>query len=44
MLASLKLRLADANKAVQTLALDVASWLAIGMGKPFDVINLEYLS
>lgn len=36
MLASLKLRLADANKAVQTLALDVVSRLAVGMGKPFE--------
>ncbi|POV97777.1 hypothetical protein PSTT_14859 [Puccinia striiformis] len=34
--ASLKLRLADANKAVQTLALDVVSRLATGMGKPFE--------
>ncbi|PLW07076.1 hypothetical protein PCANC_25979 [Puccinia coronata f. sp. avenae] len=36
LLASLKLRLADANKAVQTLALDVVSRLATGMGKPFE--------
>lgn len=34
--ASLKLRLADANKAVQTLALDVISRIASGMGKPFE--------
>ncbi|KAG6868374.1 hypothetical protein C0993_004020 [Termitomyces sp. T159_Od127] len=32
----LKARLADQNKAVQTLALDIISRIAIGMGKPFE--------
>ncbi|KAG0145811.1 hypothetical protein CROQUDRAFT_658187 [Cronartium quercuum f. sp. fusiforme G11] len=33
--ASLKLRLGDANKAVQSLALDIVGRIATGMGKPF---------
>lgn len=32
----LKARLTDANKAVQTLALDIVSRIATGMGKPFE--------
>jgi cytoskeleton-associated protein 5 len=34
--ASLKPRLADSNKIVQGLALDVVARIATGMGKPFD--------
>ncbi|KAH9818609.1 armadillo-type protein [Melampsora americana] len=34
--ASLKLRLGDANKAVQALALDITGRIATGMGKPFE--------
>ncbi|CAH7684994.1 spindle pole body component alp14 [Phakopsora pachyrhizi] len=36
LMASLKMRLGDANKVVQSLALDVISRIAVGMGKPFD--------
>ncbi|MBW0483744.1 hypothetical protein O181_023459 [Austropuccinia psidii MF-1] len=36
LLSSLKLRLADVNKVVQGLALDVISRIATGMGKPFE--------
>ncbi|KAG6850238.1 hypothetical protein H0H93_016085 [Arthromyces matolae] len=32
----LKARLVDQNKAVQTLALDIVSRIAVGMGKPFE--------
>ncbi|KAG6890724.1 hypothetical protein C0995_005097 [Termitomyces sp. Mi166 len=33
---TLKARLVDQNKAVQTLALDIVSRIATGMGKPFE--------
>jgi hypothetical protein len=32
----LKARVTDTNKAVQVLALDIISKIAIGMGKPFE--------
>ena len=32
----LKARVADTNKAVQSLALDIVARIAMGMGKPFD--------
>jgi cytoskeleton-associated protein 5 len=32
----LKARVADTNKAVQMLALDIVARIAAGMGKPFD--------
>ncbi|ESK96943.1 spindle pole body [Moniliophthora roreri MCA 2997] len=35
----LKARVVDANKAVQTLALDIVARIATGMGKPFEKQN-----
>lgn len=36
---ALKLRMADSNKIVQGLALDVVARIASGMGKPFDKLS-----
>ncbi|KAH9934783.1 armadillo-type protein [Fomitopsis serialis] len=38
----LKARVTDSNKAVQTLALDVVSRVAVGMGKPFEKYTRLY--